>query len=152
MTGRASIIIEAPITDSPWYDGWWRFGNRSWRFWWAPLVDDYKGISITRVIALLFAGFVGLSIDKQGGVVGANTLWLGLASISAAFGKSTFTFLLSRAEQKTQAVEQTVNQTVRKVSHEVIERIQSTRDKSTGEPGPMAPGQELPAGATVVDG
>lgn len=125
---------------------WWiEQPRRTWEFWLAPLVDHYQGISITRVIALFFAGMVGVSIVMQHGEIGANTLWLGLAAISAAFGKSTFTFLLSKA----QLASATVQQTVTTVSRETVEHIRATRDTATGEPGPFAPGQEPPAGTTT---
>lgn len=136
------------ITDAQYgsIDWWKTMPIRSWQFWLAPLVDHYQGLSITRLIAVFFAGLVGLSIYLQGGVVGANALWLGLASISAAFGKSTFTFLLTKA----QLASQTTQSTVTTVSKEVVEHIRSTRDKATGEPGPFAPGQEPPAGTAAA--
>ncbi len=126
---------------------WWiERPLKTWEFWLAPLVDDYRGLSITRVIALFFAGLVGVSITMQHGTVSVNALWLGLAAISAAFGKSTFTFLLTKAQLASQSTQSTVET----VSREVIEHVRSTRDKTTGEPGPFAPGQEPPKGATAA--
>src|SRR3954463_91783 len=102
------------------------FHVRAWQFWLAPFVDRYVGVSITRLIALYFAYLVGLSIRLSHGTVGANALWLGLASIAAAFGKSTFTFLLQRMELKSTSVQTDAR------SESISTVITERRDPSAG--------------------
>lgn len=74
--------------------------NRLCRAWCClPFVDTHSGaVSITRVIALYFAWVVGQSIHDSHGVVSLNTFWLALATLAAAFGKSTFGFLLQKVQ------------------------------------------------------
>lgn len=67
--------------------------DRQWRRF--PFVDAHSGdISITRSLAIYFAWVDGQEIGKNG--VTMNALWLALACLAAAFGKSTFTFLIDR--------------------------------------------------------
>lgn len=74
--------------------------NRLTRAWCClPFVDTHSGaVSITRVIALYFAWIVGTSIQQSHGAVSLNTFWLALATLAAAFGKSTFGFLLQKVQ------------------------------------------------------
>lgn len=80
---------------------------RAWEFCWAPLVDRYQGPSITRVLAAFFAAMCWRSLEL-GRSIGLNVLWLALACIAAAFGKSTFTFLLERMRYRGAAEQQDV--------------------------------------------
>lgn len=125
-------------------------GGRRWprtyaAFRWCtkPICDHDGAPSITRCLAIYFAALVGHSVENHPQhEITTNALWLALASLSAAFGKSTFTFLLSKA----QLVASSVQTNATTVSRQVVETIRSTRDKETGEPGPFAPGQEPPDG------
>lgn len=77
---------------------------RSWvadafRWLFAPLVDGWHGLSLTRFLAIYFALLVG-HLTEATHTLPANALWLSLAAIAAAFGKTTFTFLLSRMESR----------------------------------------------------
>lgn len=77
------------------------FCDRQWRR--LPFVDSHTGdISITRALAIYFAWKAGRVIDYNHGVT-LNVLWLCLASLSAAFGKSTFGFLLTRMSYRGEA-------------------------------------------------
>jgi hypothetical protein len=71
--------------------------NRLIEFCFAPIVDHWKGPSITRILALYFAALVGYVIVSTR-AISLNALWLSLASLAAAFGKSTFSFLLQRMQ------------------------------------------------------
>lgn len=109
-----------------------------------PLCDHDGQPSITRCLAIYYAILVGHSVEHNPThELTTNALWLALASMSAAFGKSTFTFLLSKAQLAATSTQATIT----KYSTAVVEHIRSTRDKETGEPGPFAPGQEPKEGA-----
>jgi len=74
----------------------------------APLVDRWHGLSLTRFLAIYFALLCGHTIEQTHSV-SINVLWLALATIATAFGKSTFTFLLARMEHKASVSEVTVH-------------------------------------------
>ncbi len=90
--------------------------DRQWRR--LPFVDGHTGdVSITRLIALYFAWLVGQSITMKTGELSLNVLWLALAAVSAAFGKSTFGFLLQRMQFRSESVQVDVHQAT-----EIIDR------------------------------
>jgi hypothetical protein len=99
--------------------------QRALQFCLAPVVDGYKGISITRLMSIQFAVLVWVSVTQQL-PVSMNTLWLALAAMAAAFGKSTFSFLLTRMQRSdTHTEARTVNETI---THTIQER----RDTGAG--------------------
>jgi hypothetical protein len=82
---------------------------RFWRFLLAPFVDEWAGLSMTRILAL--GGFAvaarAIFLEKP---VPQGALWLYLGAVAAAFGKSTFTLLLSRAQLTATVSETTTRQ------------------------------------------
>jgi hypothetical protein len=109
------------------------------------------GFSLTKIIAGYFAYKVGFSIGALGGRVETNTLWLAMGSLAAAFGKSTFNFILSKmslagttAQSDTLTLERKeVDVKIQQKLEETKRLITETRDTDTGEPLPGAPGQEV---------
>lgn len=95
--------------DKAWY-------RRTWEFWWAILVDDYKGISLTRIIAAFIMVLVGHEVFVHEKGLTWIDFWMTLAAVATAFGKSVFTFLLTRvslrslSEDKTEKVDVTLRQ------------------------------------------
>lgn len=87
-------------------------------FWFvlSLLVDKRgEGLSLTRFMAIAYTVLVFKAVVNNH-PIGANTLWLALASFAVAFGKSTFTFLLTRASLRSQTTQAdvTVAETVKK--------------------------------------
>jgi hypothetical protein len=75
--------------------------TRAWPVrWWiwftAPLVDGQDGLSLTRFLAIYFAIMV-VHVVESTHTISPNALWVILAIFATAFGKSTFTFLLTKA-------------------------------------------------------
>jgi hypothetical protein len=113
-----------------------------------PLRDKPgAGFSMTKMIAAYFAYLVGFSIGALSGKIDTNTLWLALASLAAAFGKSTFNFLLSKVSLQATTTQTDTRSFDRKEVDTKIEEtkrlITETRDTDTGESLPGAPGQEV---------
>lgn len=97
-----------PWTESPCLKG----GVWLCRWLTAPFVDGQEGLSLTRFISIYFAFLVGVSVEKQGGVITWTALWMAMISAAIAFGKSTFTFLLRRVQLG--SVTSDVTQTIRR--------------------------------------
>ena len=76
------------VSDARWY-------VRTWDWVTAPFVDGQEGLSLTRILSVFYAVIVWHSVESEHGI-GLNALWLALASIACAFGKSSFSFLLRR--------------------------------------------------------
>lgn len=112
---------------APWYE---RYPLSIWHTCTDPLRDKPgMPISMTKIIAGYFAYLTGYSITQQHGHVDVNTLWLALASLSAAFGKSTFNFLLSKvALQSTSTQSDSREVKDERVEHTITER----RDVNAG--------------------
>ena len=86
------------------------FVGRVWWLWfWTKVVPDVfwfftfllvdkrgEGLSLTRFMAVAYTVLVFNAVLGNH-PIGANVLWLALATFAVAFGKSTFTFLLARA-------------------------------------------------------
>ena len=84
--------------------------SRMWWLWfWTKVVPDTfwfftfllvdkrgEGLSLTRFMAVAYTVLVFNAVLGNHSI-GANVLWLALATFAVAFGKSTFTFLLARA-------------------------------------------------------
>lgn len=73
--------------------------RRAWEFLLAPFVDSYVGISITRLLAIFYALLIWHAVENAH-VINNSALTLAIVTLAAAFGKSTFTFFLRRAEFK----------------------------------------------------
>lgn len=96
-----------PVTASPTLRGLvWLF-----RFIFALVVDGWEGLSLTRFIAIEFAGLVAYSVIKSGGRISGNALFLAIISASIAFGKSTFTFFLRKWRGESSSVDMTADVT-----------------------------------------
>ncbi len=70
-------------------------------FWFVvwPLVDKRgEGVSITRLLVVSYTVMLWhiLESPPSSHAITANMLWLALASVAAGFGKSTFSFFLSK--------------------------------------------------------
>lgn len=103
--------------DHPWYV--LIFTEPFWFLFW-PLTDKRgEGLSLTRILAAVF-GYVDLHIMEITHSVSGNQLWLALACFAVAFGKSTFTFLLTRIALRSQStqtdVKAEITQTIRTIS------------------------------------
>lgn len=117
-----------------WYVGrmWWLWfwircvPNVFWFFAY-PFVDKRgEGLSLTRFMAISFVVLIFHVVESNGvHTISANTLWLALACFAVAFGKSTFTFLLSRMEMKAQ------NQTVETITTDTAKVIEAVRSRRT---------------------
>ena len=81
----------------------WRF----LRFVLAPFTDEWEGLSMTRILSLggFFVMARAVVLEKP---VPQGALWLYLGAVAAAFGKSTFTLLLTRANLSAAVSETTV--------------------------------------------
>jgi hypothetical protein len=124
-----ALPLTAPPTASgrPWY---------AKAFYWitAPFVDGQEGLSLTRFLAIYFAILVGHLVEHQHAIT-ANTLWLALASIATAFGKSTFTFLLRRLEMRSVIAQSDTTSETHVVTEQKV--IEERRDPVLGiEPTP----------------
>lgn len=101
-------------SDHPWYvllvtEPFW------FLFW--PLTDKRgEGLSLTRILACAF-GCEDLHIMETNHAVTANQLWLALACFAVAFGKSTFTFLLTRIQLRSQTAQVDVKAAVEQTVH-----------------------------------
>lgn len=88
--------------DHPWYV--LIFTEPFWFVMW-PLTDKRgEGLSLTRILACLFSG-LAVHVAEETHVITANTLWVILACFAVAFGKSTFTFLLTRISLRSQTTQ-----------------------------------------------
>lgn len=94
--------------------GWPR---RAWEFVMAPVVDDYRGLSLTRFIAVALIVMVGHEVFVHERALTWIDFWVALAAIATAFGKSAFTLFLHRVglASASQDVTQTVDVTLRQI-------------------------------------
>lgn len=84
------------------------------RWFLAPFVDGWEGLSLTRFLAIYFAVVVGHAIEA-GHAISGNTVWLAIAAAAIAFGKSTFTFFLRRVSLQSQSTDLTARvETIKK--------------------------------------
>lgn len=83
----------------------------------APVVDDYKGLSLTRFIAVALIVMVGHEVFVHEKGLTWIDFWVALAAIATAFGKSVFTILLSRVGLQSQSrdVTEKVDVTLRQI-------------------------------------
>jgi len=119
----------------------------------APLRDSHDlRFSLTKILAVYFALLDWHSVEKTAThELSANQLWLAIVCIAAAFGKSTFNFLLKRlamrsslsASSETRTERRDENKNVNVKIDATRRLIESKRDDETGEPLPDAPGQEV---------
>ncbi len=104
--------------------------RRAVRWCLAPLVDEWSGLSMTRLLAV--GGFLlaAESVLREKPIA-QGALWFYLAAVAAAFGKSTFTLLLQRT-QLTATLQDTRTTTV---THAITER-RASADHPDTEPAP----------------
>lgn len=99
---------ERRVEDKRWY-------RRVWEFSMAPVVDDYRGLSLTRIIAVFLMVLIGheVFVHEQG--LTWIDFWIALAAIATAFGKSVFTFLLTRVSLRSESrdITQKIDATIR---------------------------------------
>lgn len=115
----------------------WSFGRATpGIFWWtvSPIVDKRgEGISLTRLMAIAYTILV-FHVVESTHVVGMNILWMVLAGYAVAFGKSTFTFLLTKMEMKATS---SATESITANAADIIREIKGRRDPKAGvEPSP----------------
>ena len=69
----------------------WRFAH----FMLAPLVDDWRGLSLTRFVAIALIIILWHAIEG-GHIISGNQVWFAVLAVSTAFGKASFELLLAR--------------------------------------------------------
>lgn len=81
--------------------------KRFWMFCLAPLVEDWRGLSLVRFLAIACFAFVAHTIweEQRLSWTDAYVLTMGIAT---AFGKKVFVAWLQRTETKIQGVDATV--------------------------------------------
>ncbi len=99
------------------------------RFLLAPFVDSWEGLSMTRILALGGFWLVAVSVVREQPVP-QGALWLYLACVAAAFGKATFSLLLTRAK-----LDATVTDTTTHIITETVAR-RAASDHPGTEPTP----------------
>lgn len=94
-----------------------------WRFWTAPVTDkpDHD-LSLTRLLAIGLFVLVAHAIEASHSI-GGNEVILLIVAMSAAFGKATFTFFLSKWSGKTDVKESRSDTTSTTTSVSVDEKI-----------------------------
>ena len=110
---------------------------RAWpvRYWFwitAPLVDGQEGLSLTRFLSIYFALLIGRLVIATH-VLTANMLWLAIVCCAVAFGKSVFTFLLTRMTLQSGTQDTT---TITGDVSKIIDSVAAARKGLDYEPAP----------------
>ena len=106
-----------------------RFLLAAIKFVLAPVVDSWRGISMTRLLA---ASCLLLALREQAAHgLTANVVWLMALAIAAAFGKATFTAIASRGSWTG-----TTTDTTARVITEQITTRRAASDVDGAEPAP----------------
>ena len=105
-------------SDAPWY---WQLVH----FVGAPLVDHWQGLSLTRLIAAVFAGLV-CYVSVRTTHISAGSVTLAIFSIATAFGKTVFTAALQRWGASSVSVDS------KTIVDATVREIQERRDAGGG--------------------
>ncbi len=114
--------------------------GRAWYDCTSQWRDKHSGdLSQTKVLATFFGimDFYSVMASTAHGIT-ANQLWLALASMACAFGKSTFNFLLTRVSLQTSVEEKrSVSEEVKTVHYTVdgVPALSLPPDPSARTPG-----------------
>ena len=104
-----------------------RYAVKAFQWTFAPFVDHWSGLSLTRILAVAFAALVcGISWQTKNIQAGAVTL--AVFSLATAFGRTVFVAALARWRGGSESIDKTENITM----DETVRQIQERRDTALG--------------------
>lgn len=85
-------------------------------FMWAlaPLVENWRGLSLTRFIAVFLCILVGHEVVVHERALTGVDLWVLMLAVATAFGKKVFVLFLSRAKLTSGTLDAAVTQHIEK--------------------------------------
>lgn len=117
---RVSHVVRTVKDGSLWT---WDSVVVCWKWTLAPLVDHWKGLSLTRFIAIFCCVVVGHEIFVHEHGLTWVDFWLIIAAIGTAFGKMTFEAVLQRIGLQSKSLDVTAS-----IRQEIVQRREQGKE------------------------